>query len=191
MDQIPADKVIQAVPVVTALQVAAENAKKAGYTFRSPKFSPRNPVNKPDPVESRILKEMAAGGADEKILYEPDRIRYFKAVHLTQDCMYCHGDPKGAKDPTGGIKEGWQVGEIHGAFEIISSLDAANATVASAKISVAVLTVVCLGIVLIAVWFLVKTNLLKPLENAKTMIGHIADGDLTRQFQSDGRRRNR
>ncbi len=56
LDQIPPDKFVQAVPVITAINVAAENAEKSGYQFRVLKNSPRNPNNKPDPVERAVLE---------------------------------------------------------------------------------------------------------------------------------------
>ena len=53
---------------------------------------------------------------------------YFRPIELTADCLLCHGDPAGSVDPVGGIREGWKVGEVHGAFEIVSSLRAASLT---------------------------------------------------------------
>lgn len=47
------EKVLGAVPVVTAWKSAMAKAKEGGYEFRVPKFSPRNPKNTPDPVETR------------------------------------------------------------------------------------------------------------------------------------------
>lgn len=38
-DQLPADKVLDAVPVVTAMRMAAQNSKEAGYEFRVPRCS--------------------------------------------------------------------------------------------------------------------------------------------------------
>lgn len=179
MDQLPKDKVLQAVPVVTAMNVAAVNAQMSGYDFRVPKNNPRNPKNNPDPVEKEVLAEFAASGRTEKILFDQKYIRYFKAVKLTAECLFCHGDPKGAVDPTGGVKEGWREGEIHGAFEIISSLESTHATVRSAKWSATFLALVCLAVLLAGVWLGVHRNLLRPLETAKQLIGYISEGDLT------------
>lgn len=179
LDQLPADKILQAVPVVTAINVAATKADKGGYRFRVPKIAPRNPANAPDGVKRDVLKEMAATGKSEKVVFEPDQVRYFKAVPLSSECLYCHGEPKGAPDPTGGTKEGWRAGEMHGAFEVINSLAFTQAAVRSAKWSVALLTTVSLAVILTVVWLLVQQNLLKPLGNAKRLIGLVSSGDLT------------
>ena len=185
LDQLPPEKVMQAVPVVTAIEAARTNAGSAGYTFRVPKINPRNPENSPDAVEKAVLKEMAASGETDKIIHEADQIRYFKAVRLSADCLYCHGEPRGSKDPTGGTREGWREGEIHGAFEIISSLAATHAAVSRTRWSITGLAAACLAVILTVVWLWVRRNLLNPIQTARTLIGHIAEGDLTRHHDTD------
>ncbi len=182
-DQIEPAKVIEAVPVVTAMQTAATNAEKSGYTFRAPKISPRNPKNEPTPAELEVLKELEAGNLEEKILITDKEIRYFKPIRLTRDCLFCHGDPKGKKDPTGGTMEGWKEGEIHGAFEIISSLDEANREVTRARISVLLWTVGILSLIAVTVWLLLEKSVVRPLRNSSEYIRAIADGKLTGSIQ--------
>ena len=135
-DQIEPDKLLEAVPVVTAMHTAAINAEKSNYTFRVPKISPRNPKNEPTPQELEVLREIEAKNLEDKILITRDEIRYFKPIKLTQECLFCHGDPKGKTDPTGGTLEGWKVGETHGAFEIISSMAEVNREVRNTALKV-------------------------------------------------------
>ncbi len=179
LEELDSSNILDAVPVVTAMKIAAVNAEKAGYTFRVPKMSPRNPANTPDSVEEKVLSELKAKNLDEKIIMEPDRIRYFRAVRLTSDCLFCHGNPRGELDPLGGIKEGWKEGEIRGAFEIISSLDAANSAVASAGWSIALWSGLILLVVIGAGWLSVRSNLLKPLFDAGRFIDRVSRGDLS------------
>ncbi len=137
------DRVLAAVPVVTAWQTSMAKAKEGGYTFRVPKFYPRNPVNEPDVVEARVLN-LFKQSDNLKEHYEIDpemnAIRYFRPIRLTAECMLCHGDPATSQklwgnseglDPTGARMENWKVGEVHGAFEVIQSLDEAQARIAS------------------------------------------------------------
>jgi methyl-accepting chemotaxis protein len=178
LDELPSDKVVSAVPVVTAMRAAAENAEKAGYEFRVPKVSPRNPANTPTPLELEVLAKLKKEQLDEYVVREADAIRYFRPVRLTQDCMFCHGDPKGSKDPTGGVREGWKVGSIHGAFQVISSLEGVHARVRSAAIGVGITTVgVLLVLGLLARYFLGR-SLLSPLERLRAYAGAVAGGDL-------------
>lgn len=179
-DQIDPSKVIEAVPVITAIEAATINAEKSGYTFRVPKISPRNPKNTPTSDELAVLKQMETQNLEEKIVIGKDEIRYYKPIRLTKDCLYCHGSPQGSKDPTGGIKEGWREGEIHGAFEIISSLKEANQEITSAKISIASWTLGILGVIAFAAWLLMEKNVIRPLRNASASIREIAEGNLTK-----------
>lgn len=182
-EEIPPGKVVEAVPVVTAMQTAAVNAEKAGYTFRSPKVSPRNPANEPTAEELEYLNKIKKENLDELVIIKDDEVRYLKPIKLTSDCLFCHGDPKGKKDPTGGTMEGWKAGETHGAFEIISSLDATNSKIVQAKLSVLLWTAGILAFIAGLVWFLLQSNIIKPLDKASEYIRTIAKGDLSSRLE--------
>ena len=178
-DQIEPSKVIEAVPVVTAMKTAAINAEKSNYTFRVPKVSPRNPKNEPTPFELEILNEISAKNLEEKIVITRDEIRYFKPIKLTEECLFCHGDPKGKVDPTGGRLEGWKAGEIHGAFEIISSLDAVNKEIRNTSISIALWTLAILLVCSVVTWLLLDRSVIRPLKFSSGEIKKVAGRDLT------------
>ncbi len=178
-------KLLEAVPIVTAMRTAGANAGQAGYTFRVPKVSPRNPENSPTSLERRVLKELKQTNAPEKIIQEPDQIRYFRPIRLSRECLYCHGDPRGAPDPVGGIKEGWNEGEIHGAFEIISSLEQANQQVQEATLWMVGQTILVLGLLSIGVWLVVRSSILRPLGQAQSMLQAMVDGDMSRHIELD------
>ncbi|WP_243439313.1 methyl-accepting chemotaxis protein [Fundidesulfovibrio soli] len=180
-DQLPKDRLIEAVPVITAITMAQENAAKLGYQFRVPKVSPRNPKNEPTEQERKILAELESRKLDEYVVKEPDKIRYFRPIRLTQDCLYCHGDPKGEKDPLGGVKEGWKAGEVHGAFEIISSLERSHKQTMQAAMYTGVITLLLLGAVVAAAWWLVNSGILRPLTHIQEFAETVAGGDLNAQ----------
>lgn len=184
--ELPSDLVVQAVPIVTAMQTAGMNAEKAGYTFRVPKVSPRNPANTPTAEELDYLKQLETGNLEDLVVIKKDEIRYVKPIKLTQDCLYCHGEPRGQKDPTGGTMEGWRVGETHGAFEIISSLSAVNAQVREARLTVLAWTVGVLAVIAGLIWFLLESNIIRPLSNASRYLSIIADGDMTASIEPAG-----
>lgn len=185
-DQIPADKVVEAVPVVTAMQAAAMNADKAGYIFRAPKVQPRNPKNTPTSKELKYLQQIKQENLNDLVIVTDEEVRYLKPIKLTQDCLFCHGDPKGEKDPTGGTKEGWKAGEIHGAFQIISSLENTNKQVLKAKLGVLGWTVAVLLAIAVCIWLLLQTNIIQPLQKASNYINTIAKGDLSHPIESSG-----
>ena len=134
--------VLSAVPVVTAWRAAEAKETEAHYKFKVPKFQPRNPKNEPDAVEARVLKAFESSGATEyfEIDQSANAVRYFRPVRLTTECLACHGDPATSKalwgndtghDPTGGPMENWKVGDVHGAFEVVQSLEGTDALIAS------------------------------------------------------------
>ncbi|EGB14192.1 methyl-accepting chemotaxis sensory transducer [Pseudodesulfovibrio mercurii] len=172
------EKLLESIPVITAINIAKQQARKLNYNFRVPKVAPRNPVNKPTPIEEQVLAELKAKDLKEKILIENNEIRYFRPIRLTKECLYCHGDNKGDRDPVGGVKEGWKEGEIHGAFEIITSLDEVNASVAKAELFAAGETLAVLLAVGILVWVLVKLIIVGPLFRIRTYAKAVAEGDI-------------
>ncbi len=137
------DKVLATVPVVSAWRSAMAKSAAGGYTLKVPKFAPRNVQNTPDDVEARVLKMFEGSALEEHFEVDEanNRLRYFRPIRLTQECLICHGDPKLSAtlwgnnrglDPTGGPMENWKTGQVHGAFEVVQSLDGAQAATAAA-----------------------------------------------------------
>lgn len=180
------DKVLAAVPVVSGWRAAMAKAEEGGYEFRVPKFSPRNPQNEPDEVEARVLKMLESGAVAEH--YEIDEqmnaIRYFRPVKLTGECMLCHGDPATSKsiwgndqglDPTGTKMENWHVGEVHGAFEVVQSLDQADAQIASSLWKGGGVAALFTGVGSVVFFMLVTRGVVKPIRRIVTGLNEGAD----------------
>lgn len=177
-DNIPDASILEAVPVITAINIAKKNAANGNYEFRVPKVSPRNPNNTPTPEEKEVLDHLKKTNSDEYIIKTKNHIKYFKAIRLTPDCLLCHGDPKGTLDPVGGIKEGWKSGEIHGAFEIISSMDETKAKIKTATIRGVFITfLILIPLIIITLW--TSFTITKPLKQSVEFAGLVEKGDLT------------
>lgn len=172
------EAILEAVPIITAINMAARNAEILDYKFRVPKVAPRNPKNTPTELEGRVLAKLKAENLDEYVMVEDHQIRYFRPIRLTKDCLVCHGDPKGTRDPVGGILEGWKVGEIHGAFEIIASLDTAEAKILEAQLFTAGETLLILVLIGVISWFLVKVFIVSPLFRIRNFAQEVASGNL-------------
>lgn len=171
------EEMIEAVPIITAIRVAEKNAEQANYRFRVPKVNPRNPENEPTELERKVLAELKSKELDEKIIYEENQIRYFRPIKLSEECLLCHGDPAGSKDPIGGTKEGWKTGEIHGAFEIISSLDAAHAIQRNAAMNISLSAFGMIVVLGLAIWFSIKA-ITRPLNEYIDSFMKLSEGDL-------------
>lgn len=169
------DKILAAVPVVTAWRAAQVNAAAGGYEFRVTKRQPRNPKNEPDAVEARVL---AMFDADPTLTQHHEfdagrnAVRYFRPIRLTAECLLCHGDPADSPrlwgnsrglDPTGGRMENWKAGELHGVFEIIQSQDAADAQRASTIRLFGMLIAGILAVGLCGLWYQTRRNIVRPL----------------------------
>lgn len=169
------EKILSAVPVVTAWRAAMAKAEEGGYAIRVPKFSPRNPKNEPDEIESKVLK-MFEADPNMKEHYEFDdaknTIRYFRPIRLTQECMLCHGDPSTSQalwgndkgmDITGTKMENWKVGEVHGAFEVVQSLDESDAKLAGAMWMAGGIVAGCCALAAVIVYVLTTRAVVKPM----------------------------
>jgi len=187
------DKILGAVPVVSAWQASMRKAEQGGYIFKVPKFSPRNPKNEPDyghdyEIEGPALEKIKKENLDEYFVIDEknNSVRYFLPVRLSEICMICHGDPKQSmtlwgrddgKDPTGGVFEDWEVGEIHGAFEVIQSLDKADASLKSRMMKAFV--VILFGILAAAaIFFFVTRSITRPITHGVEFTQNMAEGDL-------------
>ncbi|HPO30064.1 MAG TPA: DUF3365 domain-containing protein, partial [Candidatus Hydrogenedentes bacterium] len=168
------DLALDMVPVVTAWRAAMAKAEEGGYTFKVPKFYPRNPKNEPDSLEAEVLRMLEKGEATEHFVIdrEMNAVRYFRPIRLTESCMLCHGDPATSStlwgndqgmDPTGGKMEGWKAGEVHGAFEVIQSLEQADKEIA-ANIRKALLAMAGGILVLTLVTFLIMSIIRRKVE---------------------------
>ena len=168
-------KILAAVPVVSAWKAAMRKAEEADYIFKVPKFQPRNPKNEPDEIEAMALNKMKSEKLDEYSIIDRNlnSVRSFRAVKLSESCLLCHGQPSTSKriwgndkglDPFGATMEGWAVGEIHGAFEIIQSLAPAQKEMRGNLISGALIAL--LGLIVSAILFMlvVGVTVNKPVE---------------------------
>jgi methyl-accepting chemotaxis protein len=172
------DALLKAVPIITSIEIARKNAQDGQYEFHVPKFQPRNSENEPKGIEIEALKKLESGELKDFVKNDGKNVYYFKPIRLTQDCLLCHGDPAGTPDPIGGIKEGWKVGEIHGAYEIVSSLkNAALAQIAATR-NIAISALFLMSGLGLALFFLIRA-VMRPLGNYIQVFEKAATGDLT------------
>lgn len=193
-------KLLAMIPVVSAWESAMRKAEQGGYEFRVPKFNPRNPKNEPDynqeiKIEGPALEKMKKENLDEYYVIDKhsNSVRFFLPVRLTEVCLICHGDPAQSKtlwgrddgkDPTGGTLENWKAGEIHGAFEVIQSLDAADAALKGRMLKASV--IVLLGIAIVAVvFFFIARLITQPIVKGEAFAEKMSLGDLSQRIEID------
>ncbi len=130
-------RILEGVPVVSALKAISAHAAEGGYHLKVPKVGARRPSNEATPEEQEILKKLE-GGLQDYAYFDTTKnaIRYFRPVRLSESCLICHGDPKNpahniwgttdGTDITGGPMENWKAGEIRGAFALTMSMEASD-----------------------------------------------------------------
>jgi methyl-accepting chemotaxis protein len=174
------------------------NSDEGDYEFKVPKFQPRNPDNEPDELEARALKKIKAEDLSEYYVHDQaaNTIRYFRPVKLTESCLNCHGDPATSQelwgnsqglDPTGSRMENWKVGDIHGAFEVIQSMDEADAAFQAALIKMAAVILVGLVVMALLLQVAMKKLFVAPLSEAVDYANDLARGDLSAELKQKDR----
>lgn len=100
------------------------NAKGGNITGKLTAIAVRNVKNAPDAWEKKNLEKfMDAGYAKGTAISETvdGALRYIKPEYYTEaaGCLKCHGDPKGERDVSGGLKEGYKDGAPGAALSFI------------------------------------------------------------------------
>ncbi|HPF70778.1 MAG TPA: methyl-accepting chemotaxis protein, partial [Candidatus Krumholzibacteria bacterium] len=185
------DEALAAVPIVAAWRAAMAHAEERDYRFRTPKFEARNPANLPDPLEQEALEALATSDLKTYHIHdhEANTIRFFAPIRLSEMCLSCHGNPADSYalwgnhdglDPYGHRMENWKAGEVHGAYEVIQSLDDADVVYRKAVTRMALNVLV--GVVLLGVILNLLLNrlVIRPVGSASALAAALADGDLSR-----------
>jgi len=177
-------KSLNQVPVVAAWSVAREYATAQKMEFHTPSLSPRDPKNQADDFERRALEAFQKNPSlkeysDRTIENGQEIMRYAQAVRLTRDCLDCHGDPAGSKDPFGYTREGMQVGDLRGAFAVKAPTQVLVETARSNSIALFLTSFLTLLAAAGVLFVLVRRLITAPLSSAVKFADRIATNDLT------------
>src|SRR5208337_2008266 len=177
-------KHLQQVPVVVAWSVAEQYAEAQKMTFHTPSLSPRDPKNQPDEFERRALenfqKDPALAEFSERETENGQEVmRYAQPVRLTADCLLCHGDPAGQKDPFGYTKEGMKAGDLRGAFTVKASTQSLVETSKANSLAIFLISLLTLLAAAGVMFLLVRKLVVKPLSAAVQLATGIAGNDLS------------
>lgn len=166
------------------LGITKQYAADQHMTFRMPSLHPRDAKDQPNEFERRALeafeKDFALPEYYERVVEDGrDTMHYARAVRLTEDCLACHGEPAGEKDPFGYAKEGLKAGDLRGAFVVNASTEGLVQTARSnwsALFLTSFLTLLTSAGVL---FVLVRKLVTKPLSSAVDLANKIANNNLT------------
>jgi methyl-accepting chemotaxis protein len=192
------NKFLEIVPIINAIRVMESKAKELGLNFKVPKIKPRNPKNEPDKYDLKALKyltdkDTGRGDTPEYVMIDKENhfIRYYKAIRLTKECEWCHGDPSTSfelwgnnegLDPTGAKMEGWKAGEVHGAFEILIPTNVMDISSLFIILRGFSSTIVIILIIIGILTLLLRKYIFNRLDIVNKSLQRVAKGDFSQQL---------
>ncbi|XSG85857.1 MAG: methyl-accepting chemotaxis protein [Methylohalobius sp. ZOD2] len=194
-------KILATVPVVMSWRVIQARAEENGIELRTPRENPRNPKNVPDALEAEALQYFARHPDVTEYQLVDDQtntLRYFRPVRLQQQCLICHGDPSHSqrlwgrsdgRDILGYPMDGKKAGDLHGAFEVISSMEETDSIIAANVFKGAGLIFMVVLIVAGGLFYTTKRMVVDPLTVLGLRLQDFAqgEGDLTARLEVKGK----
>ncbi len=191
-------KFFNAIPVITGWHAAQDAAEREDLDFNVVAFEARNKENEPDAgsFEASLLQELTTqvknGGPESlgKIDTATNTLHYMRAIKLDSSCMTCHGDPKvydkdgDGKDALGFRFENWNVGYMHGAYQVKMPLAKMDSQVAGFVQGGLMWTVPLVVGGSVGFIVLLRGLLTRPVKSMVTMMENVAagEGDLTKRM---------
>jgi signal transduction histidine kinase len=162
-------------------------SRETNYTTRFVNFNPRNLGDTPDDFESQALTAFLENPevSEYYAFTEYDGMgvfRYSAPMNIEENCLECHGEPKGELDMTGAPKEGWKIGDVGGAISIVIPLDVYIANEQDTNISNLIFFGALLLFFVICVWFALSKLVTRPLSNIQAAVQTVQGGDLDIQL---------
>ena len=110
------------IPATFGSQAARKFSDRTHVKIKQTTLNPRNLKNTPDAYEEIVLKRLATQPASDTFIAEwidnATTLRALIPIYYSQDCLACHGKPKGILDISGYPREGAQEGDLAGAISI-------------------------------------------------------------------------
>ena len=169
---------------IAGKSVAAPFSRNSDYSIHFTNLNPRNFNNEPDDYEAEALRAFEADpSVTERYGFAKvggqSVFRYVSVMKVSENCIECHGGPKGEIDVTGYPKEGWEAGDIAGAVSVVVPTELSFANMNASIVNNApffVLLMACMAVVFYVVLSRLVTN---PLTNLQESLALVADGSRT------------
>ena len=115
------------IPATFGSQAARKFSKRSKVTIKQTALNARGLQNMPDPYEEAVLKRIAGQPTVTSSIVEwvdgGRLLRTMLPIYYSEDCLACHGHPKGILDISGYPREGAHVGDLAGAISIQIPVD--------------------------------------------------------------------
>ncbi len=164
----------------------------SGLTFNNVSDRPRNPVNRADAVEMAAIERFRAEPQREKLLvpFTDDNgapwLLYARPILVEEYCLTCHGDPA---DAPAVIREkyaegfGYRLGELRGILSIkLPARHVAETALAALPARLGA-DLAGLIIIFLAVGFVIRRYVRRPLERLDAGMRAVAAGDYAQRVE--------
>jgi len=158
-------------------------SEKSGYRVRYVNTTPRNPLNKADAFEEKVLQKFV-NDPTISVYWEvvsEDGIRLFRYItpmRIDETCLECHGGPAGELDISGYPKEGMQEGDLAGAISIIMPTASYDKAIIHNIFLQCVIFLLLIVFCITAIYFFVTKRVISPLGHLETVVKQVEKGDL-------------
>lgn len=152
---------------VAGKSIALRFTSSTDYTIRYARENPRSSSDEPDEFERRALRSFQDDGRAE--YYEiaefngKPSFRYASSLLVDNGCLRCHGEPAGAYDETGFIKEGMKLGDLAGATSIVIPLERYTDSAARGIVHASVFFCLLMAVVTVIIWFALRRWVTDPM----------------------------
>lgn len=109
------------IPAVFGRETGQILKARCNIQIKQTTFKYRNAYNQPDAFEREVLKKFEDPNWPKGKGYGAfvnGKYRYLRPIYIKKACLKCHGEPKGARDIAGRIKEGYKEGDLRGAISV-------------------------------------------------------------------------
>jgi hypothetical protein len=110
------------IPATFGSQTARKFSSRSRVKMKQTTLNPRNLKNTPDVYEEQVLQRLAAqqapSGPVAEWVNDGNTLRVLTPIYYSQDCLACHGSPKGILDISGYPREGAREGDLAGAISV-------------------------------------------------------------------------
>ena len=192
-----------ATPAFSGRNVAKEVTEKSGFYIKQTSLKYRNPLNKPNENEKRILKLIEQKKLPE--YYEIGKndkgdevIRYAKPLYIKKVCLKCHGIPhKEVPDNLynalvkdyGPVAFNYKVGDVRGMVSVEIPMTQVKQAISKTQRLMLIggigALIIFIVIIIIAINFYFERNIIKPVKEYSDILTQNED-DLTIHLEEKG-----
>lgn len=165
----------------TAMGVGAMLASKTEYKIKPTNMEYRNALNAPDEFEIKGIKWFKDNPSAQEYWaienIEGEQVfRYMTPLKIDENCLVCHGKPRGEIDISGYPKEGLDVGDFAGALSLTMPTTIYFQDISKGILSNGLFLIILILVCVISIYFLMTKMVISPLGELERAVAKVGQG---------------